>query len=69
MVNSLDVVSSYFSFMGSYGVSPSSPNISSISGVETTTSSMSLKVLTTQSFLISGFSFAGNLQRCFASYM
>jgi len=67
VVDSPDVASSYSSFMGSYGVSPSSPNTRSISATTTTISSMSMLVVTTQSFLIFGFSFARNLRWCSAS--
>ncbi len=41
LVDSPDVISSYYSFMGSYGVSLSSPDTLSISRVVTTASSMS----------------------------
>jgi hypothetical protein len=40
MVDSLDVVSSYSSFLGSYGVSSSSPNTRSILARTITTFSM-----------------------------
>jgi hypothetical protein len=42
LVDFPDVVSSYPSFMGSYGVSSSSPNTRSILAIATTTSSISV---------------------------
>lgn len=64
VMDSPNATSSCFSFMGSYGISPSFPNIHSILTFATTTSSMLTYILITHNFLIYGLDLASNLWRC-----
>jgi hypothetical protein len=61
--------SSCFSFKGSYGVFPSSPNILSNYVATPTNSSISINVLTTHNFRISSLNLAKNLLLCLTSYI